>query len=356
MSTKKAVVYGIGNPLIDLNYKVSDQDLANLGLNKGIMHLIDDAERAKILSYLKEAPISYLAGGDCPNVMVNLALLGTPSAFGGKVGDDDFGNMYEQRLGECGAVSDLSFGKGSTGSSIILVSPDGERTMNTYLGMCQHFESGDVSRPLLDHAEALFFTGYLWDTPSQKDAVTLALSMAQNLDRLVAFDAADPFAVGRYREDFLRLLETHADIAFANTDEAKALFGKSTAEECARRMAELVPCGSVKAGADGAWVFMHGEIAKVPAFKVAQVADTTGAGDSFAAGFLHGLFSAARQSDGSYKALKELTIADAVRAGRTAAFVAATIISRTGPQLTLEEAPLMRESLASGAGKAFVEA
>jgi len=352
----KPTVYGIGNPLIDLNYRVKDTDISALGLTKGIMHLLDDKQRETVLKALGSEPLAFAAGGDTPNVMVNLALLGTSSAFSGKVGDDDFGLRYETRLSECGVTSGLSFGKGTTGSSIIMVHPDGERTMGTYLGMCRAFEPKDVSRPFIMQSEALFFSGYLWDTPSQKDAIQLALSTARGVHHLIIFDAADPFAVNRYRDDFLMLLDQHVDIAFANADEARGLFGSDNLETCARSLAKIVPCGAVKLGAEGAWVFLNGELAKVPSFAVDKVVDTTGAGDSFAAGFIHGLLSRAKKPDGSFKSLHELTIDDAIFAGRTAAFVAAIIIGRTGPQLTIEEATIVRERLENGDGKAFTEA
>lgn len=351
---KQIKIYGIGNPIIDLNYRVTDADLQRLDRKKGIMHLVDEGTRDRLLSGLGSAPDSYAAGGDCPNVMVSTALLGTPTAFSGKVGEDDFGRMYEERLAETGVLSNLSFGDGKTGSSLILVSPDGERTMNTYLGQCQHFGPENVARHLIMQAQALFVTGYFWDTPGQKDAMNVALGMAESLDKVVIFDAADPYAVGRSREDFLWLLDKHVDVLFANHEEARALTGMDSAEDCARHLAGKASCGAVKIGAKGAWVFLNGELALVPAFPVANVVDTTGAGDTFAAGFLHGLNEALTQPDGTWKPIQDLRMAEVIRAGRTAAFVAALIICRVGPQIRLDEAELIRKSLQDGPGSRFV--
>lgn len=343
---KTPVLYGIGNPIIDLNYRVSDADLQRLGRAKGIMHLVDIEERNQLLAGLGREPDSFAAGGDCPNVMVSTALLGTPTALSGKVGEDEFGRRYEERLLDTGVISNLAYGDGTTASSIIMVSPDGERTMNTYLGECRNYAPHDVGRHLLMQAQGLFVTGYFWDTPSQKEAMNMALGMTEGLDKGIIFDAADPFAVNRSREDFMWLLDKHVDVLFANHEEARALTGQDAAEDCARDLARKVACGAVKIGAQGALVFLNGEIRHVPAWPVEKVVDTTGAGDSFAAGFLHGLYSALQYEHG-YHGLGSLTMDMVERAGRIAACVASTIIGRVGPQLTAAELPALRERIAA---------
>jgi sugar/nucleoside kinase (ribokinase family) len=341
-------VYGIGNPLIDLNFKVSDSDLTTLGVSKGIMHLIDTPRRDAILAHLKDQPFSYSPGGDCPNTMINLGLLGVKTALSGKIGQDDFGRMYEERLQACGVQSDLTAGKGKTGSSIILVSPDGERTMNTYLGMCQEYSQDDVHRPLLAEAEYLYFTGYCWDTDNQKDAARFAISLAEAMGKAVAFDLADPFAVGRYRDDFRWLLERYVDIAFANAEEVKLLFQDNDLQSCIRKLAGIVPICAVKDGPRGSYVVSRGQVTHIPAHKV-DVHDATGAGDTYAAGFLYGLI-AANVSVG-LNGCPDVSCLEAdpvVEAGRIASWLASKIITRHGAQLHPEEIAGVQAELAAG--------
>jgi sugar/nucleoside kinase (ribokinase family) len=341
-------VYGIGNPLIDLNYLVEDSDLEALGLHKGIMHLIDTARRDAIVGYLKDRPFTYTPGGDCPNTMINLALLGVPTALSGKIGQDDFGRLYEERLQACGVQSDLSSGPGRTGSSIILVTPDGERTMNTYLGMCQEYGQDDVHRNLLVQANCVYFSGYGWDTEKQKDANRLAVSLAEAMGKVVAFDLADPFAVGRSREDFLWLLERYVDVAFANGEEMRLMFQVDDLQSCIKRLAAIVPVCAVKDGARGSWVVFKGEITHIPAHPV-EVHDATGAGDTYAAGFLYGLITAAGADGlGGCPDLCCLNNDAVVESGRIASWLASKIITRHGAQLLPEEVPGVRAELAAG--------
>lgn len=345
-------VYGIGNPLIDLNYTVDDDDLRTLGLDKGIMHLVDEARRDLILGHLGGRPLNYTPGGDVPNTIINLGMLGVPVALSGKIGQDEFGRMYEERIQACGVQSDLGSGPGKTGSSIILVSPDGERTMNTYLGMCQEYGQGDVNRQLLTQADYLYFSGYCWDTQNQKDAISFAVSVAAAAGKAIAFDLADPFAVGRYRDDFLWLLERYVDIAFANADEVRLLFQDQDLQSCVAKLAKLSRICAVKDGERGSYVALDGAVQHVPARKVA-VRDTTGAGDSYAAGFLYGLLAAdpAKRGNGCLD-LDCQDAASVLEAGRIAGHLAATVITRHGTQLSAAEAATLQADLAAGRHRA----
>ncbi|MFO8043673.1 MAG: adenosine kinase, partial [Alkalispirochaeta sp.] len=215
-ATANPAVFGIGNPLIDVVIQASDEDLTALELDKGIMHLVTEDRQQEILDYFAEAPRTYRPGGAAPNTLIALAGLGIPSVVCGKIGDDEFGQTYNEQVSAYGITSRLMQGSGATGSSIILVTPDGERTMNTHLGMCQEFGITDLDEELLKRSRFLYFTGYMWDTEVQKAAIRRALAVAHEAGVTVAFDLADPFAVERYREDFLKLLENDVDIVFAN--------------------------------------------------------------------------------------------------------------------------------------------
>lgn len=338
-------IMGIGNPLIDLIFQVKDSDLEILGLEKGIMHLVDDPVRDRILAHLRHKEPVMAPGGDVPNTMISLALLGRHSCFSGKVGDDSYGEQYRQRIEACGVHSALRSAPGRTGSSIILVSPDGERTMNTYLGMCREYGSGDLDRQAFMEADLLYFSGYLWDTEKQKEAVNAAIALAEASDHLVAFDLADPFAVQRSRQDFLWLLEHHVDLVFANAEEARLMTGLGDLGQAALKLASLVEgLAVVKDGARGSVICRGGKILRVAA-SPATVVDSTGAGDTYAAGFIHGLVGF-MEAEG--QAPVELSDGELEECGRIAGFLASRVIGRTGAQLDPKEAPELLDHLARG--------
>lgn len=188
----------IGNPLVDVIIAATDKDLHALGLDKGIMHLVTESEQRRILDHVKDKPRTILPGGAAPNTMVALAGLGVPSVISGKIGNDEFGATYNQQVAAYGVTSLLVTGTGMTGSSVILVTPDGERTMNTHLGMCREFSAADLDEPLLRTAQFFYFTGYMWDTEMQKGAIQRAITICRQEGITVVFDLADPFAVDRY--------------------------------------------------------------------------------------------------------------------------------------------------------------
>ncbi len=285
------MVYGIGNPLIDVVIRVDDDDLARLGLDKGIMHLVDEARQAQILETLSGRERTLRPGGSAPNTLLALAGLGVEAVISGKIGNDDFGRSYNDQVAEYGITSRLVMGDGVTGSSVILVTPDGERTMNTHLGMCQRFTRADLDESLLERADFLYFTGYMWDTEAQKDAILRAMEVCLATGAQVVFDVADPFAVERYRDDFLNLIEHRVDVVFANRREAQILYGCADGHspcESAALLGRHVRIAVLKAGKDGSYTAHDGVVDHTPG-RPLPVIDTTGAGDMFAAGFLAGL-------------------------------------------------------------------
>lgn len=336
----RASVFGIGNPLIDVVIQATDEDLAALALDKGIMHLVSEQRQEEILSHFRNAPQTLRPGGAAPNTLLALSGLGIPSVVCGKIGDDDFGRSYDEQVRSYGITSRLIMGKGMTGSSIILVTPDGERTMNTHLGMCQEFGVGDLDEQLLRQAGYLYFTGYMWDTEVQKSAIRRALEIAHEAEVTVAFDLADPFAVERYRDDFLKLLENDVDIVFANRTEAAILYGAGDGRDnvaaLAGELGRHVSIAALKVGKDGSLLAVRGEAAAEPLVTAVpgrpiQAIDSTGAGDMFAAGYLAGL------SQGQ----------DPVHAARAAGWLAEEIIQKIGAQFSVEEITRLRGELAA---------
>jgi sugar/nucleoside kinase (ribokinase family) len=314
------VVFGIGNPLIDILLDCTDEELEHFDLAKGTMQLIDPRRGEEILGALTHKEKHYSPGGSCPNTMIALATFGTPSTLAGTVGDDDLGEIYHKRLQSHHVRSDLTAHPGPTGTSIIMVTPDAERTMNTHLGVCRHFSTQDVDFGAIEQAEYLYFTGYMWDTENQKDAIRNAVATAERSGTRVVFDVADPFAVERNRDAFLTLIADHVDIAFANRSEAAIMFGVDQAERGVERLSELCTVAVVKDGADGSYVREQGAATQYIAPTAATPVDTSGAGDTYAAGFIHGIAQGGSLRD----------------AGCFASYVAGEIIQLTGAQFTAD--------------------
>jgi sugar/nucleoside kinase (ribokinase family) len=325
-------VYGIGNPLIDVVVSCSDDELAELKLAKGTMHLIEPERGEEILASLTHKEKQYSPGGSCPNTMIALANFGSKTALGGMVGTDELGGIYRDQLLGHGVHSNLSVHEGATGTSIVMVTPDSERTMNTHLGTCQYFSRYEVSFEAIDAAEYLHFTGYMWDTESQKDAILAAVAHAREAETPVVFDLADPFAAERNRDEFLELIRDHVDIVFANQREAELLCETADPQDSVRQLAKLAEVATVKDGASGSYIKERGgPLIEVPA-ATAEPVDTTGAGDIYAAGFLRRLCTGGSLQD----------------AGAFASYAAAQIIEQVGAQFTGERRELIREAQHDG--------
>ncbi len=315
-------IYGIGNPLIDILAYIDEEDLEKLSLYKGTMHLIDRERHGAIIEYLRGKKLVYSPGGSCPNTMVTLRMLGVDTTLAGGVGSDELSAIYRDKLREVGVVDELVTYDEPTGTSIILLTEDRERTMNTYLGANRCFSRKDVNIDSLSKASLFYFTGYMWDTEAQKGAVSYTLDYCRDHGIKVAFDVADPFAVGRYRQTFLRLIEDYCDIVFANSEEARYLFDNYDAYECCKSMSKLCPVAVVKNGKKGSYVANDRKIVQIPLHGSTSPVDTTGAGDTYAAGFLYGIAK-------GY---------DTETCGCIASYLAGEIISNLGAQFSIQKA------------------
>ena len=323
-------IYGIGNPLIDYLVMVDDRDISNLGLYKGTMNLIDEAKREEILEYIQKKDISYNCGGSCPNTMVTLKSLGIDNVtLAGGVGFDEHARMYRDRLSSLGLRDELVGNDAPTGTSIILVTEDRERTMCTYLGANTRYDDRDVRIESARNADLFHFTGYMWDTEPQKRAIRKVLEEKKRQGFLVSFDVADPFAVGRYRQTFIELIKDYADIVFANSEEAHFLMDNYDPRECAKSLGKLCRTAIVKNGKRGSYISHEGVMHDIPVYGAVNPVDTTGAGDTYAAGFLYGI------AKGN----------DVVTSGRMASFLAGEIISQLGAQFTEEKTVELRAKL-----------
>ena len=314
---KKFDVYGVCNPLVDLLSHVPDSLLKKLGIQKNIMHLVTFEQQQELLFALAEEQISVeiAAGGSGANSMIGISQLGGTSAFSGKIGRDEHGKLYREKLEALGVSDCLAEGEGATGSSLILVSEDGARTMNTFLGMSQELMNPDIDPDIIQSSKYLYLTGYLWDTESQKKAVLNALDEAKKREIKVALSLSDPFCVTRHKEDFINLLKGYASMVFCNQEEAFTLLDTEITQKAVETLSDWTETVALTIGAYGALISHQGETCYIDPLPV-RVEDTTGAGDAFAAGFLYGMTHNMSPLD----------------SGRIGATLAAAVIGQTGPR------------------------
>ncbi|WP_320129064.1 adenosine kinase [uncultured Sphaerochaeta sp.] len=338
MKQQNKRVYGIGNPLIDIIVSVEDQDIVDLGIHKGTMALIGEERMQELLLFSKTREISFSCGGSCPNTIIALASLGIETTLAGKIGNDENGSIYCEKLKELQVKDELvRTDTQPTGSTVILITPDSERSMNTYLGANRLFDESDVHEETLQQADFFHFTGYMWDTECQQRSIRKALSVAKTNNLKVSFDIADPFAVGRYRETFLTLIKEHCDIVFANREEARILFDNYDPYECCRSMGKLCETAIVKNGKKGSLICHNGVIHAIPVKGPVTPVDTTGAGDVYAAGFLYGQ-------------CHQLGIEDSAL---IASILAGEIIAQRGAQFSPVQAKILSELLSSGSWRSL---
>jgi sugar/nucleoside kinase (ribokinase family) len=282
-------VLAIGNAIVDVIAHASDDFLAQEGMAKGGMALIDEGSAQRL--YDAMGPGTEISGGSGGNTIAGVAAFGGRGAFIGKVRDDTLGDIYRHDLGAIGV--DFATPATTTGPAtarcLVLVTPDAERTMNTFLGACTGLDESDIDEALVASAGITYLEGYLFDQPPAKAAFRKAASLARAAGRKVALTMSDSFCVHRHRDEFLELIENHIDILFANEDEIRALYGVDDTMEAAKIASQHVQLVTVTRGSAGAVLIDANGVVEVAASKVDAVVDTTGAGDLYAAGVLYGL-------------------------------------------------------------------
>jgi sugar/nucleoside kinase (ribokinase family) len=282
-------VVAIGSAIVDILSRTDDALIAAEGMVKGTMALIS-ADQAKAL-YDKMGKAMEMSGGSAANTVVGVAALGGKPAFIGKVGPDKLGEIFTHDI----KVSGVHFHGGAARATklpsaqcFILVTPDAQRTMNTFLGACTELGPDDIDAKLIEDAHVTYIEGYQWDTPRAKQAIRKACQAARRAKRQVALSLSDPFVVERHRGDLALLIEDHVDLIFGNEDEVFRLFQVANFEDAVTRLRATRTLACMTRGAKGAVVVDGSTTTEVPAAPVAKVVDTTGAGDLFAAGFLYG--------------------------------------------------------------------
>jgi sugar/nucleoside kinase (ribokinase family) len=288
MSTRYDVLT-IGNAIVDVIAPAEDDFLLREGIIKGAMNLIDEA-RAEHL-YAVMGPATITSGGSSGNTAAGVASLGGRAAYIGKVRADGLGGIFRHDIESIQVAFPTSPAASgpATARSFIFVTPDGERSMNTYLGACQNLTTADIDEETVANATVTYLEGYLWDPPAAKDAFRLAAAIAHRHGRKAALTLSDSFCVDRYRAEFLELMTSGTvDIIFANEAELKALYQTADLETAFDAVSTDVALAVVTRSENGAIAIEGGNRVSAPAFPIEQLVDTTGAGDLFAAGFLFG--------------------------------------------------------------------
>jgi len=291
MTQTRFDVLTIGNAIVDIIAPVEPGFIEREGMKEGIMHLID-TDRAEDLYAKMPTTRQQISGGSAANTAAGVASLGGRAAFVGKVADDPLGDVFEADLNDIGVHYNTSRLKNGalTARSMIFLSEDGERTMNTYLGACHQLTEADILQDEIGGSAITFMEGFLWDPVEAKKAFVLAAHYAHKHERAAALTLSDPFCVDRFRAEFLDLIRSKTiDYVFANVHELKSLYQTDDLGEAVREIAKDAEVAAITMGADGAMAVFNGEVVSVPAYPIDKVVDATGAGDLFAAGFLLGL-------------------------------------------------------------------
>lgn len=322
-------VVGIGNAIVDVIARVDDAFLERHGMAKGSMTLIDAPAALALTSGLVGAVCT--SGGSGANTVAGISSLGGRAAFIGKVADDDFGDLFTAGMAEIGVRfhSETSDVGEPTARSVVLVTPDAQRTMNTHLGASTMLTVSTLDADLVSAAAVVYLEGYLFDRDEAKEAFRRAASVAHDSGRSIALTLSDSFCVERHREDFAALVRDEVDVLFANEDELKSLYGCGDfggAVELLRRDCRLA---AVTRSEKGCVVVTPDEVHEVPAVAGVEVVDTTGAGDLFAAGFLFGLTRGH----------------DLLACARIGAIAAAEVISHLGPRPLVDLSGLLPADL-----------
>lgn len=282
-------VVGIGNALVDVLSHADDAMLDRQGLVKGTMQLVDE-DRARVLYDAMGSGVE-ISGGSAANTMVGVASFGGRAQYVGKVRDDQLGEVFGHDLRATGVGYDIPRATSgpATGRCLILVTPDAQRTMSTFLGASVRLGPADVDRALLSRARILYLEGYLFDPPEAQAAFRAAAAIAHAAGRKVALTLSDPFCVDRHRPAFLDLVQNHVDILFANEAEIRALYQVADFDSALRHVRGHCEIAALTRSADGSVLVAGGKVHVVAAHPVSAVVDTTGAGDLYAAGVLYGM-------------------------------------------------------------------
>jgi len=281
-------VYGIGNALVDYLAFVDDEFLAKNGIQKGMMTLVDVPGTEKRLDDLPSG-FERQSGGSAANTIVGVVHLGGTGCFTGKVSGDANGRFYKSDLAEAGVDFSATDGEGVTGTCVSFITPEGERSMLTHLGVSSELTNDDIDEEVIANSQYIYIEGYQWSAELARNASIHAMELARKHGTRIAFSFSDAFMVRQFLDDFRKLAADYVDLLFCNAEEARAIIGTDSLSEAVEFLEARSEMVCVTVGSRGAIVSEDGTATKTPALAVENVVDTTGAGDMYAAGVLRGL-------------------------------------------------------------------
>ncbi|MBM82355.1 MAG: adenosine kinase [Planctomycetaceae bacterium] len=282
-------VYGVGNTLLDIQVKVSDDVLAKLGYDKGIMTLVDDDAQKSVLEGLAGHDMNICAGGSAANTIIGVAGFGGSTGYAGKVGNDANGESLKSDLNQLGVEFRVpATDGGQTGTCVVLITDDAQRTMLTNLAVSATLSPDDICEDSIRQAQCIYIEGYLFSVDAPREAAFRAIELAKAHNVKVAFTVSDPFLINLFKDQFWELIKGPVDLLFCNEEEAKSLADNDDPVECAKQIHSHVENVAMTLGADGSVIMDQGEALKIAGVPT-QAVDTTGAGDMYAAGILYGI-------------------------------------------------------------------
>lgn len=310
-------VYGVGHALVDIQFKVESETLQRLGVEKGVMTLIDAERQHALFAGLAQEPIASASGGSAANTMIGVALFGGTAFYACLTGRDAWGDFYQSDLEKAGVATDPTHrADGITGQCVVFITPDADRTLNTFLGAGSEIGVDQLDAEKIAASQYVYLEGYLLSSDNGYAACRKAQELARQAGTSVALTLSDPFMVSTFQERFAQLVDDGVDLLFCNEDEARTFTGTDQREQAVARLGQRVSIACVTCGADGAHIHRQGQSIAIPGVPVTAV-DTNGAGDLFAGGVLYGLTHGFSVED----------------AGRLGSYAAAQVVCQYGPRL-----------------------
>lgn len=327
-------VYGVGNALLDIQARVADSVLTDLRFSKGIMTLVDEVTQEQVLGKLDGVKINRCAGGSAANTIMGVADFGGKAAYVGKVGQDETGGVYMDDMRKMGVHINSQPIETRTGTCVVLITEDAQRTMLTNLAASSQLGPDDIVESEIKKAKYVYIEGYLFGGEPTKSAALKAIELAKKNGVKVAFTVSDPFLIQYNRDLFLQLIEGPVDLLFCNLDEARALTGKHDPIECAQEIHKHAENVALTLGGDGSILMHEGQVIPIEGVPC-QAVDTTGAGDMYAAGILYGITNGL-----SWK-----------QAGHLASHAASRVVAQMGARLQRRFTPAEVQELTGQVGK-----
>ncbi|MBI1314439.1 adenosine kinase [bacterium] len=313
---KQYNVYGVGNALVDFQAQVTDDTLLKLDFPKGIMTLVDEATQQRVLSHIDHASVTRCAGGSAANTIIGIAQFGGKAAYVGKVASDTVGEFFLADLRELGVAIEVPPGTGQSGTCVVLITDDAQRTMLTNLGISAELSEADIDEEEIRKAEWIYVEGYLFAGEGSRAAARRAINLAVKHGVKVSLTVSDPFLIDLCRDEFQELIEGPVDLLFCNLEEARALTHKHDPADCAHDIHQHAALVALTLGSDGSLLMEGNHLIPIEGVSVHAV-DTTGAGDMYAAGVLFGLTNGLPLKD----------------AGHLASHAAARVVGQLGARL-----------------------